>query len=81
MGWLFMSLAGMGRFSTLKSYLDDQRTYLPDLEKGGSKACGFSNPCGRAANIMPPSSLMVSRVQKLPLPSSAWFAGRPRPEW
>lgn len=34
MGWLFMSLAGMGRFSTPKSYLDDQLTYPPDPEKG-----------------------------------------------
>lgn len=34
MGWLFMSLGGMGRFHTPQSYLDDQLTYSPDPEKG-----------------------------------------------
>lgn len=34
MGWLFMSLAGMGRFNSPKSYLDDQLTYPPDPDKG-----------------------------------------------
>lgn len=34
MGWLFMSLAGMGRFAKPKAYLDNQLTYPPDPEKG-----------------------------------------------
>lgn len=34
MGWLFMSLDGMGGFRTPKTYLDNQLTYAPDPEKG-----------------------------------------------
>ena len=34
MGWLFMSLAGMGRFTTPKAYLDNQLSYPPNPEKG-----------------------------------------------
>jgi hypothetical protein len=36
MGWLFMSLDGMGGFRTPKTYLDNQLTYAPDPEKGRS---------------------------------------------
>lgn len=34
MGWLFMSLDGMGGFRTPKTYLDNQCNYAPDPEKG-----------------------------------------------
>lgn len=34
MGWLFMSLAGMGRLTTPKAYLDNQLSYPPNPEKG-----------------------------------------------
>ncbi|WP_206245700.1 DUF6927 domain-containing protein [Novosphingobium terrae] len=37
MGWLYMSLGGMGGFRTPKTYLDDQLTYAPDPEKGRTR--------------------------------------------